>query len=345
MATEVGREGAALNLAALENALVDNPTGFGFFQAVRLLERLRPNRSPVGEWGDPADEVARFFVNPTIGFPASEIAHIDADDDSPVGVSVNFMGLTGPIGVLPHFYTLMMAESRRSKAPALADFLDLFHHRIVSLFHRAWEKHQFTVRYEKTGTDPLREHLLDLAGLGLARWRDLLPVPDDAIAFYAGLVLLQQRGAVALEQLVGDYFGVPVEVQQFVGSWHPLPMRDQTAIDDEAGDDSGRLGLGAVAGDEIWDQQARVRIRIGPLPREQFDRFLPTGAACRELRGMVRFFGHEQYDVEVQLVLQGDDVPGCVLGASESMNQPLGWSTWIRSTTFKRDADETVLEL
>jgi predicted component of type VI protein secretion system len=46
----------------------------------------------------------------------------------------------------------------------------------------------------------------------------------------------------------------------------------------------------------------------------------------------------------MQLVLQGDDVPGCRLG-DESTDQPLGWSTWIRSTAFKRDADETVLEL
>lgn len=345
MATEVGRKSSALNLAALENALLDNPTGFGFFQAVRLLERMRPGRSPVGEWGDPADEVVRFGVNPTIAFPASEIAKIETEVGGPAHMSVNFMGLTGPIGVLPHFYTLMMAESRRTKTPTLADFLDLFHHRIVSLFHRAWEKHQFTVRYEKTGTDPLREHLLDLAGLGLERWRNLLPVPDDAVAFYAGLVLLQQRGAVALEQLVGDYFDVPVEVQQFVGSWHPLPIRDQTAIDDESLGGAGRLGLGAVAGDEIWDQQARIRIRIGPLPRKRFDRFLPTGPAWDELRGMVRFFCHEQYDVEVQLVLSGDDVPGYVLGSEESIDQPLGWSTWIRSTAFARDADETVLEL
>jgi len=344
MASEVGHESAALNLAALENALQDRPTAFSFFQAVRLLERMHPDRSPVGGYGDPAAEVARFRVNPTLSFPSSEIASLENPPDSPAGISVNFMGLTGPLGVLPHFYTQLMAESRRTKSPAFADFLDIFHHRIISLFYRAWEKDRFTVISEKTGTDPVREHLLDLAGLGLIRWRDLLPVPDDAIAFYAGLILLQQRGAVALEQLIGDFFNVPVEVQQFVGAWYPLPLHDQCAVDDEALDDSARLGMGAVAGDEIWDQQARVRLRIGPLAREQFDRFLPTGPAHHELRALVRFFGHAQYDFEVQLVLDSGDVPGCVLG-DEPATQPLGWSTWIRSATFARDADETVLEL
>lgn len=345
MASEDGSKGAALNLAALENALEDSPSAFGFFQAVRLLERLRPDRSPVGGHGDPADEVARFIANPVISFPPAELESIDLDDDLPAKVAVNFMGLIGPVGVLPHFYTLLVAETRRLKSPALGDFLDIFHHRIISLFHRAWEKHRFAVLNEKHGTDPIREHLLDLTGLGLERWRQLLPIPDDAIAFYAGLVMLQQRGAVALEQLIADCFGVPVEIEQFVGAWYPLPVREQTAIDDEPGLGTGGLGQGAIAGDEIWDQQARVRIRIGPLPRDDFDRFLPTGEAWDQLRGITRFFGHGQYDFEVQLVLEGDDVPSCVLGSDEPASQPLGWSTWIRSSAFSRNADETILKL
>lgn len=345
MATEGGREGVALNLAALQNALLDNPTAFSFFQAVRLLERFRPERASVGEYGDPAGEVARFGVNPSIAFPPSEIDTLSIPESAPARVNVNFMGLIGPQGVLPHFYTLLVAELRRSRQAALADFLDIFQHRMISLFYLAWEKHRFAQLNEKRGTDPLREHLLDLAGLGLQGWRRLLPVPDDAIAFYAGLIVLQQRGAVALEQLIADYFDVPVEVEQFVGAWYPLPVHDQCALDDEVLGESAQLGLGAVAGDEIWDQQAMVRVRIGPLSREQFDRFLPTGPAHEELKGLVRFFGHAQYDFEARLVLERDDVPGCVLGSEETALQPLGWSTWIRSADFTRDADETVLKL
>jgi len=345
MATEGGRESAALSLAALENALQDNPTAFEFFQAVRLLERLHPERAPVGGYGDPAAEVARFSVNPSIAFPPSEIDSLEIEDGAPTRMSVNFMGLTGPQGVLPHYYTLLVAETRRSRDTALSDFLDIFHHRIISLFYRAWEKHQFTVLTEKHGTDPLREHLLDLSGMGLEKWRGLLPMPDDAVAYYAGLLVQQQRGAIALEQLLTDFFGVPFEVIQFVGAWYPLPVRDQCALDDEGDDDSSRLGFGAVAGDEIWDQQSRVRLRAGPLDRARFNQFLPTGEAHEQLRSLVRFFGHEQYDFEVQLVLERDEVAGCVLGADGASLQPLGWSTWIRSTPFRRDADETVLKL
>ncbi len=334
-----------LNLAALEASLRDDPTTWSFFQAVRMLERLRPDREPIGGYADPAQEVVAFSVNPMISFPPSELYSLEMNDEGRARMEINFMGLTGPQGVLPHAYSLLVSERRRAKDHAVGDFLDLFHHRALSLFYLAWEKHRFTVLNEKRGTDPLREHLLDLVGAGLAGWHELLPMPDDTLAFYAGLLVLPQRGAVALEQLLGDYFGVPVQVEQFVGGWYRLPVNDQCALGEDFPDASSQLGLGAVAGDEIWDQQARARVRMGPLSRAQFDRFLPTGDAFQELRSLTRFFGHEQYDFEVQLVLEQDAVPGCVLGDDAVAAQPLGWSTWIRSAAFDRNADETVLTL
>jgi type VI secretion system protein ImpH len=100
--------------------------------------------------------------------------------------------------------------------------------------------------------------------------------------------------------------------------------------------------MGAVAGDEIWDQQARVRVRLGPLTREQFDSFLPTGSAHEPLQAIVRFFSHAQFDFEAQLVLDRDEVPGLVLGDAD---RPLGWTTWIRTRPGAGDADETILTL
>lgn len=338
LAGEGSREGGPLRF--LERALRKEPTSFGFFQAVRLLERLRRDRAAVGRYADPADEVVRFSANPAISFPPSEIHRLELPEEGPARMSVNFLGLTGPLGVLPHHYSLLVAERLRGRDGTLASFLDLFHHRLLSLFYRAWERHQVAVAYEK-GEDPLRAHLLDLVGMGLESQQNLLEVPDDVLAYYTGLLGPQPRGALALEQLVEDFFGVPVEIEQFVGGWYPLAKGDQCAVGEERGA-STQLGLGAVVGDEIWDHQMRVRLRLGPLSKTQFDSFLPTGRAHESLRALVRFFSHDHFDFEIQLVLARDDVPGCVLGAGE---QPLGWSTWIRTTRLARDADETILSL
>ena len=327
----------------LEDQLRESPTSFEFFQAVRLLERLLPDRQPVGFFGDPGEEVARFVANPDTAFPASEIQSLELRRDAPARVAVNFMGLTGPEGVLPYSYSLLVTERVRARDTTLRDFLDLFHHRIISLFYRAWEKYRFGVAHERDQRDVVTQHLKDLVGMGESRLQDRLPIRDDVLLFYAGLLAPQQRSAAALQQLVEDYFGVRVEVEQFVGGWYPLSVATQCAVG-EGDDESEQLGGGAVAGDAVWDPQARVRLRLGPLTRSQYDQFLPNGSAFEPLQTLTRFFSGDQLDFEVQLQLARDEVPPCALGM-DGPGAPLGWCTWMRSQAFARDPDDTILTL
>ncbi|HEY7879182.1 MAG TPA: type VI secretion system baseplate subunit TssG [Gemmatimonadaceae bacterium] len=338
-------EDAPLIADAREQALRDDPNSFEFFRAVQLLERLRAARAPVGNFGDPLQEVVRFGAHASVAFPASEIQTLDLDATGPVRMRVNFMGLTGPQGVLPLHYTSLIAERERARDTAGRDFLDIFNHRIISLFYRAWEKNRFTVPHERAREDPLMHHLRDLVGIGTSGLANRLPVRDETLLYYTGLLALRSRPAVALEHLLEDYFSVPVEIEQFVGAWYPLDTDIQCALGEE-NTASTQLGCGAVAGDETWDQQARIRVRLGPLARAQYDMFLPDGTAYDALRALTRFFSSDQIDVEVQLVLARSDVPACVLGADDVQDAtPLGWSTWLRTAPLDRDPDETILTL
>jgi type VI secretion system protein ImpH len=300
----------------------------------------------VGHYANPGDEVVRFGAHTTLAFPASEIQALELRPGGSARMTVNFMGLTGPSGVLPYHYSQIMGERLRSRDHTLRDFLDLFHHRMVSLFYRAWEKHRLAVAYERDQTDRMTRHVADLIGLpGLDR-PAAATVPVESLLYYAGLLGPQQRSALALQEIVQDYFGVGTEVEQFVGGWFPLAGATQcTLSDDETGGASGQLGLGAVVGDEVWDQQARVRIRLGPMARAQYDRFLPGGEAHQPLRELVRAFGGDSFDFEVQLILARDDVPGTVLGADDAPPVALGWATWINTAPREGDADDTTFTL
>jgi len=343
MGAAFGMEGTPLNLGLLERALLEDPNSFEFFTAVRALERVRPGRTAVGGYSDPSEEVVRFTVNNALAFPASEIQSLEESQGQPATMLVNFMGLTGPVGVLPYVYTQTVHERMLSKDTSPAAFLDLFHHRMISLFFVAWEKHRFSRRYERDGSDPLTEHLLDLGGLGLQNDQRLAHVKAQSLAGYAGLLGPEPRSAVALEQLLSDYFGVSVSVEQFLGGWYAVHAQDQCALDEDAV--SSELGHGSLVGDEIWDPQARVRVRIGPLRREQFDAFLPTGQAHHALCQLVRLFAHDQFEFEAQLVLRREDVPGLELGDPDDSGERLGWSTWIRTAPRPEAADQTILRL
>ena len=108
----------------------------------------------MGRFSHPQSEVVRFGANPILHFPASAI-HVPARASRTArpAMTVNFMGLTGPLGVLPHYVTELIAGRLRAATRALLDFFDIFNHRMISLFYQAWEKYRFTVAYERDRND------------------------------------------------------------------------------------------------------------------------------------------------------------------------------------------------
>ncbi|HTJ29070.1 MAG TPA: type VI secretion system baseplate subunit TssG [Acidobacteriaceae bacterium] len=358
MAAEIGTEDADMSVepippvdadAAAETMLLmhelaENPTSFEFFQAVTLLERLRAGMRPVGHFSDPEDEVVRFRANPRLAFPASEIQELEMEDGRPAEMMVNFMGLTGPMGVLPHPYSELILERARHKDRSLAAFFDIFNHRAVSLFYRAWQKARFPVTYGAAKRDLFSQYLLDLVGLGTAGLRDRQEIEDETLLHYVSLVGMQTRSATALQQLLEDYFEVPVEIEEFTGAWYAIDRGTQCRMTEDDSP-SRQVGLGAVVGDAIWDRQGRVRIRIGPLSLERYEDFLPAGSAYRALQSITRFFSNQQLDFEAQLVLERADAPPVVLDADAPGAARLGWVSWACTQPLRSDPDDTVLAL
>ena len=253
--------------------LAEQPHRFDFFQAVRLLEKLFPERQPVGRFVHPNSEVARFSAHASLAFPASQIQSMDSSADAAPRLSVNFMGLTGPLGVLPHPYTTLLIERLRANDHSMQDFFDIFNHRIISIFYRAWRKYRFDVASEHGERDRFSRQLLSLVGLGTDGLQDRQAIPDDALVFYAGLLSRQPRSAQALQQILTDYFDVPVEIEQFVGEWYALDP-DTQCMFDEGNSASEELGFGAVVGDAIWNQQCECRGSGKISPYENFGRII-----------------------------------------------------------------------
>jgi type VI secretion system protein ImpH len=346
VATPSGQIDSGLTQAPLLEALEQQPFRFQFFQAVRLLQWLSPKSHIVGSFVPPSMEVVRFAARPSLAFPASEVHSLELRDDQPARMIVNFMGLTGPEGVLPLCYTEFLMERLQKRDAVLADFLDVFNHRVVSLFYKAWEKYHFLVPYERGEKDRLSQNLGDLIGLGtMGLQKRLEPdLADESLFYYTGLLAQHPHSAIALERILTDYFEVPAAVEQFAGTWYRLDKSSQTSLK-EASTPYERLGFGTVVGDEVWDQQSLVRIRLGPLCLERYLDFLPTGSAYKPLRSLVRFYSGDQLDFELQLVLKADETPSSELGCEEDTAPRLGWVTWMKSAPLGRDPEDAIIRL
>jgi len=344
MAGAVGTKNPDVDAISVLARLRQEPFAFHFFQAVRLLERAMPERAAVGRFAEPATEVARFLHHPSLAFPASEIQSLDWNGRSAARMTINIIGLIGPLGVLPVHYTEFAIERLRARDHTFVEFLDIFLHRAASVFYRAWEKHRFTIGYERDRQDPLSECIYDLVGLGTRSLRNRQPFHDETLAFYGGFFGLTARSSLALESMLADYFDVPVSVEQFIGVWRRLDECDQCELDVELSG-SSELGLGAVVGDEVWDRQSRARIVMGPLSAERYREFLPDGSAFEPLRALTHLFSGEDIEYELQLILKREEVSGCELGAEHATVQ-LGWFTWMKSKPeFDRNPGDTVLLL
>ena len=342
---------------------------FDFFQAVRVLERMareaareqgNPEPASVGHGAAPRREAVRFRALASHHFPSSTVVRLNppGEPSSDEGAAawqmiVSFFGLTGPHGVLPHHYTSLIIDRVRSKDFTLRDFFDLFNHRSISLFYRAWEKYRFYIAYEraKSSTRPNEEDfftqsLYSLLGLGTSGLRRRLTVDDEAQLFYGGQFAHRPRNAISCERMLADYFNVPVELQQFSGHWLYLSTDDQSRLpsDDFPEGVNNQLGVSLVVGERVWDVQGKFRLRLGPLDYRTFVQFSPVGRSLRSLCEMTRMYVDLDLDFDVQVVLQAKEVPWCQLGEGSNPAY-LGWNTWVRAGEMPRDADDAVFAL
>jgi type VI secretion system protein ImpH len=323
----------------LEEKLFEEPYRFEFFQAVRLLERLLPGRAAVGRHdAPPGGEVVRFRTLPTLQFPPSEVYELSHGvEGAPPEMTVAFMGLTGPQGVLPTHITELVAERARYKDTALWKFLDLFSHRMVSLFYRAWERYRFTVAFERGKHDELTEHLFALVGMGTRGLRKRLGPPDEGLIFYGGLIAQRPHSGSAIEAMLGDYFGVAARLEPFAGQWLELDEEGVTRL----GVANSCLGESTVAGSRVWDVQSKFRIHFGPLSLEEFEALLPTGANYTPAISLGRMMAGPELDFDFRLVLKAAEVPDCVLGGTA--RPKLGWTTWLKTMPLGRDDSQVLL--
>ena len=325
------------SLTRLFDELAAAPYAFDFFQLMRRIDALSPSAPRLGRALRPSIEPVRLGQDPELDFAPAAISSLESSERTPPRVGVRFFGLFGPHGPLPLHLTEYARERLRNHAdPGFARFADLFHHRLLSLFYRAWAQAQPTVQHDRPADDQFAKWLGALFGLAPREFRERDAVPDDAKRFQAGLLSRGVKNAEGLVMLLHRHFDVPVHVQGFVGHWMALREADRTRLGiGHVAEPSAQLGVSATIGSKVWDRQNKFRIHLGPLDLARYESFLPGSPALPVLRDWVRQYAGLARVWDVRLSLADGEVPAARLGRNGKGFTRLGWTSWLGGATLR----------
>lgn len=326
--------------------LLEKLYAVGFCQLLRCLQSETASR--IGLERDLSKQHVQLSVELDPHFPTNELSSwTPSSTGSRPILAVQFFGLYGSTGALPHHYTQLIVERIRDKDHTFREFLDIFNHRLLCLFYRAWEKYAFPVAFETArrvgAEDPTTMALWGIIGNRLPASRHRLSLNDDTLLYYGGIFAASGRPtAQSLRAMVQDFTGIATEVKPLVGQWLVLQLEDRTRIGSPPRGASlgNRLGIDTIVGERIWDVESRLCVMLGPVTWEHFNKYLPDQRASQILSDLVRRYLGPQWDVDLCVIPRRDQVRGARL--APSFGPRLGWNTWLGQWTRPHDPHDAV---
>jgi type VI secretion system protein ImpH len=317
-------------MTRVQKKLEDEGYRFSFFKAIHLLETLYKERPGVGHLGPFGQEIVRILPNQELSFPPADIARTEVatteKGEEKWSLFENFLGLYGPNAATPMYIAEMIAQCPGDEDP-LRDFLDIFNHRVLSLYYRAWKKHNLSASVSSAGDDAFTTILFAMIGCDCgtltADWR----IEPFRLLRYAGYFCSISRPACALENLISDFFRLgEVDVVQFVPRRYVIPESAVSRLSNF--NDGGRLGESFVLGDTITDVAGQFKIRLGSLSMDQFLSFQPGEPQYEELVFLSNMYVKHQLGLSLELVLKPNQGGSMKLSSIDPIGV-LGRSAWL----------------
>ncbi|WP_075291369.1 type VI secretion system baseplate subunit TssG [Pararhizobium arenae] len=321
------------------------PEDFDLFQALRRVEATAPESPRLGQSARPSQDPVRLGQQPSLVFSPRTIASVTEPTkgerasrwETPDRIETYSFGLFGPNGPLPlHLTEYVFSRMTNDRDETMARFADMFHHRMLSFFYRAWALSEPAVSHDRKEEDTFAESLAALAGLGMPAMRGRDRMPDLVKLHYIGRLASHTRNAEGLQAILEGYFDVPVVIREFVPSWVALPAGSISRLGHEPR--TGRLGRGISIGSRVHVHHHKFRVVVGPLRLQAYQRLLPGGDALGTLRDIVRNYVGDELEFEYNLVLQRREVPALQLGGKGR----LGWTMWLGRRRAASDAHDLV---
>jgi type VI secretion system protein ImpH len=315
---------------SVEEALEKDIHGFEFDQVIHALECLHPNTTPLGEGTDPTQEAVAIKSRVTLAAPASELYKLDAKPGQKPTLWINFLSIAGIQGPLPMPYTETLVERIRVKDTAFPDFLDIFNHRLASLWHRLRKKITPGFGQVEPEDSAVGKTILQLAGVNLEKKVGNLD-PKILLGYYH-LLWSKPHSSAGLLCFLTSFFQTPVQIHNFQGAWNTATEEEISRIGYHL--QHNILGRSMILGSRSWNQTANVCVELGPLSWEKFLGFLPLSVSLSSQHSLIGqivqlYCGHD-VTVSLKLSIKADEARPTTLNGSCA----LGFTAWI--PTYKK---------
>lgn len=316
---------AGTDWSALRDVIGDSGAPrFNFFQLVELISRLEGVDQEGALDHQPEQERIRFKATASLGFPTSDVLGVAKDEEGRHQLEVAFLGLHGSQSPMPGYYLDELAWEYAQGEPKLGLFLDFFHHRLLTLLHRAWRKYRYHVRFQDEGEDGFSRLMFALVGLGNDVVRESLPVNRAKMLSYAGLLASPSRSPEVVAGLVAHCFDLDeVEVLAWQSRRVPVDREQQNRL----GLANATLGGDMVIGERVNDCAGKFLLRINDLSFTRFLEFLPDGEFFQPLVRFVSFILRDQLAWDLRLGMGEGQARGLRLGDEQSSR--LGWCSFL----------------
>ncbi|WP_144159872.1 type VI secretion system baseplate subunit TssG [Paraburkholderia sp. BCC1885] len=321
---------AAIHDIALSPEFIERlraePWRYGFLSLLRRLGA--DSRMPlIGRAQRPLAEPFRLGQQPSLAFAPREIAEV-GEISGRLNVTLFGLGMLGPNGPLPIHVTEIARDRKESRRDStLADFLDIFHHRYLTLLYRAWSSSQAAAGMDRPDDERFSFYIASLFGqntheIGRSR------LPAHARMSASAHLVREARNPDGLRATLAQFFSVPVVIDEYVWNWIEVDPTEHSKLGMPGS--PSVMSEGAMLGEQVPDRQHKFRIVIGPLDINEYLRFTPQGDDLPRLVEWVRAFVGYEFAWELELRIKAQSAPPAVIGGPER----LGWSGWLgRSPT------------
>ncbi len=297
-------------------ALKKHPEKYHIFQALRLIEAAYADKPRLGRSRRPRQDAVRLKQRIDMAFASSTVARFVPynEETGEAGELAQYMfGLFGPNGPLPlHFTEYAYNRQHSFRDLTFKAFADMFHHRMLSLFYRAYASGEPTSSFDRKGeVDPFAQKVAAFAGLRGAAFANRDALPDLAKLRYAGRLAHGPRNEEGLVALISGFFGAPATLESFVGTWLELDKQDTWELGNPH--KPAKLGQSCSIGAKVWTRQAKFRFRVGPVGLAEYKRLLPGGESLKRLKAMVNNYMGEALMWDMNLVLKAGEAEPAIL--------------------------------